>query len=157
MPRPPSGIITVLNTPFYENNEVALDALAQHARAALASGVAGFLVPAMAAEVGKLTAAERLAMMQCVVTECRDWNTKQRHIATHNEVHVIGGCTAGVTSLEMSAADHARAAVAAGCDGVNVAVSYTGDDEQYEAEVRAVAVEVPADKVHRAWIVAVGD
>ena len=64
---PLRGIVTVLNTPFTADDAVALPALARHAEAAIQAGVAGFLVPAMAAEVYKLSEAERRAMVETVV------------------------------------------------------------------------------------------
>jgi dihydrodipicolinate synthase/N-acetylneuraminate lyase len=49
------GIITVLNTPFTTEDTVDLVALRRHVEVAIDAGVAGFLVPAMAAEVYKLS------------------------------------------------------------------------------------------------------
>ena len=63
------GIVTVLNTPFSADNQLDADALAANVRNALDAGVSGFLVPAMASEVNKLSAGERLQMVQVVVSE----------------------------------------------------------------------------------------
>ncbi len=57
------GIVTVLNTPFDHNDQVDLVALARNVEEALLAGVAGFLVPAMASEVGKLSHAEKFDMV----------------------------------------------------------------------------------------------
>ena len=64
---PLHGIVTVLNTPFTDSDEIDFHALKRNAVDALAAGVAGFLVPAMASEVQKLTFDERLAMVDCVL------------------------------------------------------------------------------------------
>ncbi|CAG4988441.1 4-hydroxy-tetrahydrodipicolinate synthase [Dyadobacter sp. CECT 9275] len=66
---PVKGIITVLNTPFDSNDRLDEQALRLHVRMAMEAGVAGFLVPAMASEVYKLTMAERLKMVGIVTEE----------------------------------------------------------------------------------------
>ncbi len=52
---PLHGIVTVLNTPFSTKGEIDLPALKRNVNYALVAGVAGFLVPAMASEVYKLS------------------------------------------------------------------------------------------------------
>ena len=64
---PLHGIVTVLNTPFTDSDEIDFQALKRNVVEALAAGVAGFLVPAMASEVQKLTLDERQAMVDCVL------------------------------------------------------------------------------------------
>jgi len=64
---PLSGIVSVLNTPFTVDNKVDSDALATNVQEAMHAGVAGFLVPAMASEVLKLTADEKLSMVETVL------------------------------------------------------------------------------------------
>lgn len=64
---PLRGIVTVINTPFTKENKVDLSALKTNVAYAIDAGVAGFLVPAMAAEVYKLTSAERLNMVAAVL------------------------------------------------------------------------------------------
>ena len=66
---PVQGIITVLNTPFTKDNKVDLKALKKHVAVAIKAGVGGFLVPAMASEVYKLTHKERLQMVEAVLKE----------------------------------------------------------------------------------------
>ena len=60
---PLRGIVTVLNTPFDLDGKIDLGALANNVKEALNAGVAGFLVPAMAAEVYKLSEVERMQMI----------------------------------------------------------------------------------------------
>lgn len=63
------GIITVLNTPFTEDDAVDLAALRRNVPYALDSGVAGFLVSAMASEVDKLSPEERKQIVVAVLNE----------------------------------------------------------------------------------------
>lgn len=70
---PLRGIVTVLNTPFNNLNYVDLEALKRHVDFALKAGVNGFLVPAMASEVSKLTIEERIQIVDTVLEKvnCR--------------------------------------------------------------------------------------
>lgn len=80
------GIVTVLNTPFTSDNKIDIASLRINVNRALESKVAGFLVPAMAAEVYKLSHKERLEMVDAVLQE------------VNNKVPVIAG--AGETNPE---------------------------------------------------------
>ncbi|HZB15514.1 MAG TPA: dihydrodipicolinate synthase family protein [Chryseolinea sp.] len=82
---PLKGIVTVLNTPFNTDDTINLPALKKNVSEALNAGVIGFLVPAMAAEVYKLTEVERLEMVEAVLE------------IAGNKVTVIAG--AGETDL----------------------------------------------------------
>jgi 4-hydroxy-tetrahydrodipicolinate synthase len=66
---PLHGIVTVLNTPFKTDNTIDFSALRKNVDYALEAGVAGFLVPAMAAEVYKLYEKERIEMVAAVLEE----------------------------------------------------------------------------------------
>lgn len=66
---PLHGIVTVLNTPFKTDETIDLAALKRNVDYALESGVAGFLVPAMASEVYKLSEKERIEMVATVLDE----------------------------------------------------------------------------------------
>ncbi len=85
--------------------------------------MAGFLVPAMASEVGKLTPAERDALLGRVVADVA------------GRVPVIGGASAADAETRVQLATRA---IELGCDGVLVSIPYV-NDAQYEADVRAVA------------------
>lgn len=61
------GIVTVLNTPFTAKDDLDLDSVRRHVEYAVGAGVHGFLVPALAAEVTKLTQDERLTLLTTVV------------------------------------------------------------------------------------------
>ena len=85
---PLHGIVTVLNTPFSTKGEIDLPALKRNVNYALVAGVAGFLVPAMASEVYKLSETERMDMVAAVLEE------------TNGKVPVFAG--AGETDLGKS-------------------------------------------------------
>jgi 4-hydroxy-tetrahydrodipicolinate synthase len=85
---PLHGIVTVLNTPFKTDDSIDFTALRKNVDYALDAGVAGFLVPAMAAEVYKLTEKERVEMVAAVLDEVK------------GKVPVIAG--AGETDLTKS-------------------------------------------------------
>lgn len=118
---PLRGIVTVLNTPFTADDTVALPALARHAEAAIQAGVAGFLVPAMAAEVYKLSEAERRAMVETVVA------------ASAGRVPVIGGAGAGDGAQRLRVA---RAILAAGCPNLLLQIPFTNAADYREAVLR---------------------
>lgn len=65
---PLRGIVTVLNTPFTAIGAVDIPSLKRHVSEALCAGVDGFLVPAMASEVSKLTLKERLEMVEATLS-----------------------------------------------------------------------------------------
>lgn len=62
-----AGIVTVLNTPFDNEGKVDPAALSRHVEYALDAGVDGFLIPAMAAEVAKLSHSERRNLLETVL------------------------------------------------------------------------------------------
>ena len=129
------GIVTVLNTPFTEADTVDLDALRRNIEIALEAGVAGFLVPAMAAEVDKLSEAERLAMVRTTID------------AVNGRVPVIGGASAADAESRERAA---RALIDAGCPGILASIPYT-DDASYERHVRALADLRPGFLMLQDW------
>jgi 4-hydroxy-tetrahydrodipicolinate synthase len=61
-----SGIISVLQTPFDPTGEVDFDSLAHLVEDAIASGVDGFLAPAVASEVDYLTLGEREEIVRTI-------------------------------------------------------------------------------------------
>ena len=69
---PLKGIVTVLNTPFTREDTIDYASLKINVLEALKAGVAGILVPAMAAEVYKLSADERLKMLTLVLETVGD-------------------------------------------------------------------------------------
>lgn len=68
------GIVTVLNTPFTEDNRLDLESLCRNVIRAVEAGVAGFLVPALAGEVGQLSYEERVELVRAVIETVRGKN-----------------------------------------------------------------------------------
>lgn len=78
----PRGIIPVLQTPFDDRGAIDFDSLGRLIEYALAAGAAGFLVPAVASEVGTLVPGERRRLVQFTVRTLQ------------GRAPVIGGCSA---------------------------------------------------------------
>lgn len=116
------GIITVFNTPFTEDDGIDTQGLRRNVSRAIDAGVAGFLVPAMASEVGKLSEAERRLLVESVVDEAA------------GRVPVIGGASAPDCEQRVRIAGDL---IAMGCQGVLVSIPYESD-AQYETDVRAI-------------------
>ncbi|MBI4556746.1 MAG: dihydrodipicolinate synthase family protein [Candidatus Hydrogenedentes bacterium] len=129
------GIVTVLNTPFTEDDRIDVPSLRKNVRLALAAGVAGFLVPAMAGEVDKLSEAERELLVQTVLAE------------VNGRVPVIGGASAPTEGARLRATE---SLIRLGCPGVLVSIPYE-NDRQYESAVRAVAELHPPFLMLQDW------
>jgi dihydrodipicolinate synthase/N-acetylneuraminate lyase len=117
------GIVTVLNTPFLDDDSLDLAGFEKNVRNALHARVAGFLVPAMASEVGKLREDERLQLVEITLRE------------VNARVPVIGGASAASQTERLAMA---RKLVALGCPGVLASLRFESR-EQYEKEVRELA------------------
>lgn len=132
---PLSGIVTVLNTPFGEDDRIDYGALKRHVDYALEAGVAGFLVPAMASEVQKLSVDERLRMVETVLDK------------VCGQVPVIAGA---------GEADPAKARnilkeyVAMGCRDVLFQIPYTSP-EQFRKDFAELAGHCPATIMLQDW------
>jgi len=117
-----SGVVTVLNTPFALDGTLDLAGLTRHVQYAIAAGVNGFLVPAMASEVGYLTRNERRAMVSTVIESCA------------GRVPVIGGATAP-RQERLGIIDEL---LSLGCDGILSAIPFT-NEPTYRDEVEELA------------------
>jgi 4-hydroxy-tetrahydrodipicolinate synthase len=131
----PKGIITVLNTPFTDDDAIDVEGLARNVENAIAAGVAGVLVPAMASEVDKLSDAERELMVGTVLD------------IAGGRVPVIGGASA-LTQAERIR--WTKALVGLGCNGVLVSVPFE-DEAIYEREVREIAACEPPLLMIQDW------
>ncbi len=69
---PLQGIVTVLNTPFLQDGSVDYAGVNCNTKEALRAGVSGFLVPAMASEVPKLSLFEKLKIVETVLKTVND-------------------------------------------------------------------------------------
>jgi dihydrodipicolinate synthase/N-acetylneuraminate lyase len=129
------GIITVLNTPFSDDDAVDLPSLGKNVRYALEAGVAGFLVPAMASEVDKLSSEERRRIVVTVLAE------------NGGQVLVIGGSSAA-TAEERN--KNAATLIELGCDGILASIPFQ-DEVQYERDVRALDALGPGFLMLQDW------
>lgn len=106
---PMSGIVTVLNTPFTQDDRIDIQGLRRHVEIAVRAGVTGILVPAMASEVHKLTMPERKAIVNAVLEQAA------------NRVPVIGGAAHVDQTQRM---DCVKGLVQSGCDGVLLQIPF---------------------------------
>ena len=111
---PLKGIVTVLNTPFTNDDAIDYDALKINVNQALEAGVAGFLVPAMASEVYKLSEIERLKMVETVLE------------VVGGQVHVIAG--AGETDL-LKSKKILRSYLDLGCGNVLFQIPFKNEEQ----------------------------
>ncbi len=129
------GIITVLNTPFNGDNSLDLPGLATNVEQAITAGVAGFLVPAMASEVGTLSEAERFAIVKTTVDTAA------------GRVPIIGGASAMDQATRMEAAN---TLLDLGCDGILVSIPWE-NDAAYTSHVEALAALEPGFIMLQDW------
>jgi putative selenate reductase len=129
------GIITVLNTPFTDQNQIDLESLRKHVQYALASGVAGFLVPAMAGEIDKLTDEERSQIVKTVLNEVKQ------------NVPVIGCASAANQAARLR---YAQNLVESGCNGVMVNIPYL-NEQQYTQDMWEIAMLNPGFLMVQDW------
>ena len=129
------GIITVLNTPFTADNGIDVDGLRRNVLDAIQAGVAGFLVPAMASEVEKLSEGERELIVKTVI------ETVERRAL------VIGGASAATPDTRLRVA---RWLIELGCDGLLVSIPFN-DATQYMRDVSAVADLEPPFLMLQDW------
>ena len=117
------GIVTVLNTPFTHQDSIDFHGLRRNVQLAVKAGVAGFLVPAMASEVNKLSRSERVKIVETVIDE-------------------VAGCLPVIAGAgEPDAGQRHRILrdlEAIGCDKVLLQIPYENDD-QYTSEVLSAA------------------
>jgi dihydrodipicolinate synthase/N-acetylneuraminate lyase len=129
------GIITVLNTPFTADDRIDVPSLQKNVQRAVEAGVAGFLVPAIASEVEKLSLAERRQMVQAVLE------------AAGQRAVVIGGASAPDGPARIAAAG---ALLEVGCRGILVNIPYQ-NEAQYTCDVQAVAALQPEFLMLQDW------
>ena len=121
------GVVAVAATPFRDDDTVDFDSVRRYVDRALADGVAGFLVPAMAGEVQNLTDDERKQIVETVVRR------------VDGRVPVIGGATSPDQRTRVS---NAQALLRAGCDGILVYIPFA-DEESYVSDFHEMAETRP--------------
>ena len=104
---PLTGVVPIVNTPLTEDDKLDVASLERLLEEGIADGVSGFIVPAVASEVAKLTPDER-------------------HVYVREVLRIVGGRVTVVAGASDPDARRARAlaedAVALGVDGVLCAV-----------------------------------
>lgn len=106
------GIIEVLNTPFTDQDKIDVKSLKRYVNYCIEAGVVGFLVPAMAAEVQKLSFAEKKLIVATVLEE------------VDGRVPVIGGASAEGQEARVKIA---KSLIRLGCEGVLVSIPFTNE------------------------------
>ncbi|MBD3186613.1 dihydrodipicolinate synthase family protein [Candidatus Bathyarchaeota archaeon] len=133
------GIITVLNTPFTSDNRIDIPSLRKNVNMAIDAGVAGFLVPAMAAEVSKLNVKEREQIVGAVLEEAT------------GRTPVIGGASA---RDETERKHIAKGLIDMGCDGILVNLPHVesmAGNQAYENSVKSIAALDPGFLMLQDW------
>ncbi len=130
-----NGIIAVCDTPFTEQNEIDHNSLKRYVQNALKGGVVGFLVPAKAAEVEKLSSAERLEMVSTVLETCE------------GGVTVIGGASA---ERKEDRLHQARSLIDLGCQGILVSIPFD-DRTSFERDIIEIAELDPGFLMIQDW------
>ncbi len=129
------GIITVLNTPFTSDNSIDYEGLKKNVEYAIESGVVGILVPALAAEVYKLTYEERLLIVKEVLN------------VNNGRVAIIGSATSKEFDETLKIA---KKFVALGCNGILANIPFESK-EQYKGLVKSLASVNPPFLMLQDW------
>jgi 4-hydroxy-tetrahydrodipicolinate synthase len=132
---PLHGIVTVMNTPFKTNDTIDFVALKNNVGEAMNAGVSGFLVPAMASEVYKLSEVERVKMVETVLEKA------------NGKVPVIAG--AGESDLVRSK-KLMKAYIELGCRNVLFQIPYL-NDQQFKAHFEELATLGPEMIMLQDW------
>jgi len=130
-----NGIIGVINTPFTPDNKIDCDSLRRYVNNSIQSGVVGFLVPAMAAEVDKLSFKERRIIVETVVEE------------VNSRVAVIGGTAARSQNERIRNTDMLNRI---GCDGILVSIPLA-NKQKYIKEIKEIADISPGFLMIQDW------
>ena len=129
------GIITVLNTPFTENDHLDIPSLQKNIRLAIKAGVTGFLIPAMASEVGNLSEDEKLILIRSTVEACNGEST------------VIGGTSASSLDKMLRLGE---TCLKEGCQGILANIPYQSPGK-YRASARTLDALEPDFLMLQDW------
>ena len=129
------GIIAAVNTPFSEDGSIDLESLQRYVNHYLDCGIAGFLVPAMAAEVWKLGDQERKEMVGTVLDEVK------------GRVPVIGGASSDDRESRLN---NAQILIELGCDAVLISIPFV-DPDSFCRDILEIADLGPRSLVIQDW------
>lgn len=130
-----NGVVAVINTPFTSENKIDHESIGRYVESAIESGVSGFLVPAMAAEINKLTYEERISIVSTVMKSSK------------NRIPVIGGAS-GTSQTERIS--FVKDLESLGCHGVLVSIPFD-DEKKYTTHIEEIAAEVSTFLVIQDW------
>jgi len=129
------GIITVLNTPFAEDGSIHLPSLKKNVEYAIQSNVSGFLIPAMAAEVYKLSEDERDAMLKTVIE------------SNKGKIKIIGGIYSDNPEVRKRMA---KKYIDLGCDGLLINIPFI-DSSSFCGSISEIAALNPPFLMIQDW------
>lgn len=132
----PPAIITVLNTPFTVDNFIDLSGLRRNVHDAISAGVSGFLVPAMASEVDRLTNDEKREIVELVVTE------------SDGRALVIGGASSQSHETRLQLTSEFTTL---GCDGILVQMDAQMDPDTMLQHLSELAARDPGFLMLQDW------
>lgn len=132
---PLKGIVTVLNTPFDYKNALDIRSLERNVLYALDARVAGFLVPAMASEVYKLSFEERMEMVAAV-----------KHIAGDKALLIAGAGEPDQQKRKKIIESYLKM----GCANILVQIPYTGE-EPFRKAIEETAAMSPEMLMIQDW------
>ncbi|MCK5674800.1 MAG: dihydrodipicolinate synthase family protein [Spirochaetales bacterium] len=112
------GIITVLNTPFTEDNHLDIPSLQKNIQLAIKAGVTGFLIPAMASEVNNLSEKEKLLLIRSTIEVC------------NNNCTVIGGTSSSSLNEMLKLGE---TYLKEGCRGILANIPYESPEKYRES------------------------
>jgi 4-hydroxy-tetrahydrodipicolinate synthase len=130
-----NGVVAVINTPYTPENRIDFDSIKRYIDDAISSGVSGFLVPAMAAEVNKLTEDERRSIVKLVIDH------------TNKRVPIIGGASS-LSQNERIKYIHELEEM--GCGAVLVSIPFE-DELKYKNLINEISREISTILVIQDW------
>jgi 4-hydroxy-tetrahydrodipicolinate synthase len=130
-----NGVVAVINTPFTEDNQIDYESIIRYVENAIEAKVSGFLVPAMAAEVNKLSVEERKSIVKTVIK------------STQDRVPVIGGASAGTQKDRLKFIYELENM---GCQAVLVSIPFE-EEMAYKNLIEEISQEVKTALVIQDW------
>jgi dihydrodipicolinate synthase/N-acetylneuraminate lyase len=130
-----NGIIGVVNTPFTSNDEIDCDSLRRYVHHSIQCGVVGFLALGMAAEINKLSVAEKELIVKTIISE------------VNGRVPVICGISTNTQNERLSLAEKW---ISLGCQGIMVSIPYE-DDTGYSEKIFQIADLKPGFLMIQDW------
>jgi dihydrodipicolinate synthase/N-acetylneuraminate lyase len=130
-----NGIIGVINTPFTDADEIDCDSLRRYVNHSIGCGIVGFLTLGKAAEIDKLSIAEKKLIVATVLDEVR------------NRVPVICGVSSDSQEERMLLTEEF---ISLGCHGIMVNIPYR-DYESYAEQIKQLAGLKPGFLMIQDW------